>query len=148
MNTNAKQFKITGTVILFNRTLPSSSSNTNRNDGLLIAEGGAKAIKKFCHVLEQRIGWHLRFEKKENDTSKTENNNEMTDDQSDQESDDDDDDAKKNKKCQFMWRGTIEQRSFKFFKSQQVFNDEESARNYLGSFGVSHYVDHLHSSGL
>ena len=134
LNTNAKQFKISGTIILFN----GASEGTN---GLLIAEGGAKAVKKFCHVIENRIGWNLRFNKgKENATDNHDGNMETNDDEND---DDEDDDQEKSGKCQFMWKGTIENRSFKFFKSQQLFSDESTARNSLNCFGIAHYMDHL-----
>lgn len=108
VNANANDLHISGCVLTAGKIT------------IIIAEAGQKALRKFKHILLNRIDWNKQLD----GTTKT---------------DDETDKTPKNK-CTLIWEGVQKKRNFKYFKFQQ-FSDDETARKYLKDHGVGHLWD-------
>jgi U4/U6 small nuclear ribonucleoprotein PRP3 len=132
INVKASELGITGCVITcggFQGSAQSTLTSGNQEPMILIiAEGGIKAIRKYKHVVLERIDWSRKISpidgKEEND----------------EESDDPDSAARNKHKCALIWQGILKERGFKTFKFQN-FPDAQTAQKYLKDLGLESYYN-------
>jgi len=113
---HAQQYQMTGTAVLF------GSCN------VVVVEGGPKGIKKYLHLMKNRIKWVPDGMK--------------DGDEEEQEEEDADGNIirKVYKKCCLVWQGTVAKRQFKNFRFE-ICRSEDAARQVFVKRGVPHYWD-------
>ncbi len=132
---NAQQWKITGGVL---------ECQSDPQLALVIAEGDAKAIKKYIRLMTVRMKW-----KGENFAD-----DDKEDEDEDVEMDEDGEEApkkqkfNKSNKCELVWTGMAAKRMFRSFIFQTS-PTSDHARKVLEAKGVAHFWDQVltHNSG-
>jgi U4/U6 small nuclear ribonucleoprotein PRP3 len=123
LNANANELYITGVII------------HHDHHHILIVEGGPKSMRKFIHVLQDRVNWKL----KPSDAADGATANRSQESDKEEESDE-----VETPPYQLVWQGVQAKRNFKFFNSiAHKFQDEDAARKYLQDNGdIAHYLDY------
>eukprot|EP01125_Pyxidicula_operculata_P019622 TRINITY_DN7121_c2_g1_i1.p1 TRINITY_DN7121_c2_g1~~TRINITY_DN7121_c2_g1_i1.p1 ORF type:complete len:664 (+),score=203.64 TRINITY_DN7121_c2_g1_i1:17-2008(+) len=105
--------------------------------GIVVVEGGRKALRKFKKLLTRRMNWNDDGAVKEEDAARD-------------DEDDDDDDEKTGAKppvidkdencCDLVWEGEQLQQTFNEFQ-MKVFKSDVLAKKFLSDRGCGHYWD-------
>ena len=121
---NAQQMSISGGVVEVNGHL-----------SVVIAEGGARAIKKFVRLMTVRMKWKGIDNEADNESSSDEEmlDNDGNDEQATQK-------FNSNNSCSLLWQGINPKRLFKGFQFQSCI-DSYAARKVLEAKGLANFWD-------
>jgi len=123
---HAQEYNLTGCAILY------------QNCNLVVVEGGPKGIRKFIHLMLNRINWDMVTTEKKVD----EDGNPLSGEDVEQPEPEEEAGNKPKQKCVLVWKGTHVIRKFKNFRFENCIS-EAMARKFLSDKGLAHFWDQV-----